>query len=117
MQQAHTAPLVLGIIQNTTVIFMTIHSVGMFTILTLKTAIVIVVFLFSHNTAGIPLANFTSYGFAAGDNLVPSGDDIVTANLLSSPFPYYGVDRTSIFVSSYIYSEHEILRETRGFKH
>ena len=67
---------------------------------TSKAVCVLVVLLCSRSAAGIPLANFYSFGNNVGDTLLSANDDGSSPAIsLPSPFPYFDVDYAQLFVS------------------
>ena len=72
----------------------------MVVMVTSKAVVVLVVLLCSRSAAGIPLADFYSFGTSTGDaRLLPNDDGSSPAISLPFPFPYFDVDYTQIYVS------------------
>ena len=68
--------------------------------LTMKELIALMLLLRFPSGTTIPLSSFHSYGYAANDTLLPQTDDGSSpAITLPTPFLFYGINYSTIYVS------------------
>ena len=68
-----------------------------------KCCIVVLLVLGLYSVEGIPLANFYTFGGAAGDaSLRPNDDDSSPAISLNVPFPFFDILHSTVYVRSLI---------------
>ena len=70
-------------------------------------SVVVVLSAFSHHVIGIPLMSFYPFGNDTGDTALPPNDDESSGLInLTMPYPFFGENRATAFVSPNQPSDH-----------